>query len=236
MALEYYNIEQLAPILNCSTRQLQRYAERGEIPAQRIGGEWRFARPEIISWIEVRIRKATDEDLIELLKLLEKMHAGLPPEDLLVSDLLDVNGMAIPLSGRSPNSVIENLVEAAMNTGLLWDGEKMAEAVIAREAMAPTAMDNGVALLHPRRPMRDVLSDPFIAFGKTPSGIPFTNSRGVLTDVFFLICSVDDTQHLRTLARLSRILNVPDFLDTLRTLDEPEAVLRLFRETEEGMK
>ena len=102
--------------------------------------------------------------------------------------------------------------------------------------MAPTAMDNGVALLHPRRPMSDLLADPFIAFGRTPRGVPFTNAKGVLTDIFFLICSTNDTQHLRTLARLSRILNATDFLDTLRELDDPRAIQKLFRIAEEELK
>ena len=37
-----------------------------------------------------------------------------------------------------------------------------------------------------------------------------------LTDVFFLICSVEDRGHLQVLARLSRVLGWPGFLDALR--------------------
>ncbi|MDO4426178.1 MAG: PTS sugar transporter subunit IIA, partial [Planctomycetia bacterium] len=103
------------------------------------------------------------------------------------------------------------------------------------EEMCPTAMENGVALLHPRHPMVDILGDPFIAFGKAYSGVPFA-SNGMWTDVFFLICSVNDTQHLRTLARLSRILTVPDFLPALRELEEAKDILKLIRETEGNLK
>ncbi|HEY2894975.1 MAG TPA: PTS sugar transporter subunit IIA, partial [Pirellulales bacterium] len=57
---------------------------------------------------------------------------------------------------------------------------------------------------------------PFLALGRTDRGIPFASRRGFLTDVFFLICSTDDRGHLRTLARLSRLLALPTFLPELR--------------------
>ena len=99
----------------------------------------------------------------------------------------------------------------------------MADAVRARETLHPTALDNGVALLHPRRPMTTVLAEPLIALGRTHHGIPFGGPRGMLTDIFFLICSIDDRGHLRTLARLSRLVGDDEFLAALREADTPAA-------------
>ena len=50
--------------------------------------------------------------------------------------------------------------------------------------MHSTALDNGVALLHPRRPMPAILAEAVLALGITPGGIPF-GSGGSLTDIFF---------------------------------------------------
>jgi PTS system nitrogen regulatory IIA component len=97
----------------------------------------------------------------------------------------------------------------------------MSDAIRAREAMLPTAMDNGVAFLHPRRPLPQILAQPLLALGITPQGVPFGHSRGQLTDIFFLIASTDDAGHLRTLARLSRIVALPDLLDKLRAAAGP---------------
>ena len=118
----------------------------------------------------------------------------------------------MPLEARSSSSVIDRMTELAAGTGLLWDPEKMAQAVRERENLHPTALDNGVALLHPRRPMTNILSEPLLALGCTHRGIPFSGARGVLTDIFFLICSTDDQGHLRALARLSRLLGDNTFL------------------------
>jgi nitrogen PTS system EIIA component len=137
----------------------------------------------------------------------------------------------VPLAARTRNSVIDSMVELAAQTGWLWDTKEMAEAVKAREDMHTTALENGVALLHPRRPMAKIISQPFLAFGRTMSGIPF-GGGSPLTDVFFLICSMDDRGHLRTLARLSRMLTSPGFLDALRQAADGEAAHRLIVETE----
>ena len=78
-------------------------------------------------------------------------------------------------------------------------------------------------VLHPRRPLTSVLERPLLALGRTERGIPFASRRGYLTDVFFLIGSVDDSGHLRTLARLSRLLAEPAFLPALRAAESAVA-------------
>ena len=65
--------------------------------------------------------------------------------------MLPVTAIEIPLSARTRNSVITSMVDVAARTGWLWDPGKMAEAVRSREDMFPTALETGVALLHPRR-------------------------------------------------------------------------------------
>ena len=157
-----------------------------------------------------------------------------PPEDkqeVRIAEMLPLEAMAIPLPARTRNSVIDSMVKLAERTGWLWDAKEMAESVKAREDMHTTALENGVALLHPRRPMAKILAQPFLALGRTSGGIPF-GGGAPLTDVFFLICSTEDRGHLRVLARLSRILTAPGFLDALREAADAEQAHRLIVETE----
>ncbi|MDP6446154.1 MAG: PTS sugar transporter subunit IIA, partial [Pirellulaceae bacterium] len=99
----------------------------------------------------------------------------------------------------------------------------------------PTAMENGVALLHPRRPQTSILADPFVSFGRTFQGIPFGDAKGSLTDCFFLICSVDDAGHLKLLARLSRLITLPNFLPRLRDAQTPGEIHDLIRGAEDDL-
>ena len=107
----------------------------------------------------------------------------------------------------------------------------MIEAVRARENLHPTALDNGVALLHPRRPLASILGEPFLALGRTVNGIPFGGGR-TLTDIFFLICSRDDRGHLRMLARLSRLIADASLLARLRAITHSRDVRPLLAEYE----
>ena len=196
--------------------QVRKMADRGRLPGRRIGGVWKFPAAEIHHWLEDSIGASDDDDeLARVEGVLRKASPG--AQDISIADALPREAMAVPLNARTRKSVINRMVELAARTGWLWDPDKMAEAVAAREKLHSTALDNGVALLHPRRPQPNILAQPFLAFGRTQQGIPFGDSRGQLTDMFFLILSTDDRGHLRTLARLSRLIGDPQLLETLRT-------------------
>ncbi len=123
------------------------------------------------------------------------------------------------------------MFEMAYRYGLMWDAPAMAEAVQAREQMHPTALDCGVALLHPRRPQTSILADSVISMAICPSPIPFSD-RGQLTDIFFLICSYDDSSHLRILAKLSRMIGEGDLLHGLRSSQSVNEAWGCLREAE----
>jgi PTS system nitrogen regulatory IIA component len=220
-----FDTDTLARYLHITPTQVQKLAERGNVPARKISGQWRFSPGEIHHWLEDRIGAANTADLEHVQGLLDRAAAGNEATTVAISDLLRPEAIAIPLAARTRNSVIKAMVELAAKTGLVWDSAEMAEAVQAREKLHPTALDIGVALLHPRRPLGHILAEPLLALGRTPSGIPFGSERGQLTEVFFLICSIDDSQHLRTLARLSRLIAEPGFLDAVREADSPAEVL-----------
>jgi PTS system nitrogen regulatory IIA component len=227
-----FDIDTLAEYLHISPAQVVKMAERATLPARKIAGQWKFSRAEIHHWLEERIGAGDDADLADVQNLLDRAAVGREPATVRISELLLPEAIAIPLPARTRGSVIKSMVELAAKTGHLWDSAEMAEAVEARERLHPTTLDNGVALLHPRRPLGNILAQPLLAYGRTHQGIPFGGESGQLTDIFFLICSVDDSQHLRTLARLSRLLAVEGFVPSLRDTAEPSGVLTLVEQFE----
>jgi PTS system nitrogen regulatory IIA component len=147
-------------------------------------------------------------------------------------EFMSTEAISIPLDARTRSSVAREMANLAARTGLLWDASLMAEAVLAREALHPTALENGVALLHPRRPQASILSDSLVALGISPRPISFGNTSGLLTDVFFLICSTDDQIHLKILARLARLVSDEVLLTMLRSAQSPAEVIELIRTAE----
>ena len=224
MASRDFDTDSLARYLHITPMQVQKLAERGNVPGRRIAGEWRFSKSEIHHWLEERIGAAGEADLRDVQRILDRAAASSDAATVAISDLLLPDAIAIPLAARTRSSVIKSMVELATKTGMLWDSAAMVEAVQARESLHPTALDTGVALLHPRRPLPNILAQPFLALGRTPSGIPFGSATGQLTDIFYLICSIDDRGHLQTLARLSRLIADPELLAALRQAPNAEAI------------
>ena len=148
--------------------------------------------------------------------------------------MLPLEAIAVPLLARTRSSVIDSMVELAAQTGWLWDNAAMAEAIRSREELHSTALENGVAMLHPRRPLPKILAQAFLALGVTSTGIPF-GPDVPMTDVFFLLASTEDRGHLRTLARLSRVLAAPGFVESLRGAADAKAAKQLFVAAEEKL-
>jgi len=231
MPHSYFTVESLAAYLHLTPQQVSRLADRGKLPGRKVAGQWRFSRPEIYRWFEERIGLADEEGLVEVEGVLQRNAPADQEREVLLAEMFPREAIAVPLLAKTRNSVINAMVELAASTGVLWDPQGMAEAVKAREDMHPTALEGGVALMHPRRPMPKILSQPILALGRTHHGIPF-GPGAPLTDVFFLICSMDDRGHLRVLARLSRLLNVTDFLAKLRAAPDAAEARRLIVEAE----
>jgi PTS system nitrogen regulatory IIA component len=226
-----FDVNRLATYLHLTPQQVTRLVERGKLPGRKVSGEWRFARAEIHNWLEERIGLSDEEELVQMENALQRSAPEAERGDISIAELLPLEAIAAPLPARTRNSVITSMVDLAAATGMLWDPEKMADAVRSREEMSPTALENGVALLHARRPLPTILAQPFLALGITSTPIPF--GAGVpMTDVFFLICSVEDRTHLRVLARLSRLLNVPGLLHSLRAAADSASARQLILDGE----
>ena len=152
-----------------------------------------------------------------------------------LASLLQPDMIAVPLVARTRDSAIRAMVELLANQGLVWDPDKMGQAIRQREELQSTALDCGVALLHPRRPQTAILGDSCVAMGVTGGGIPFGGSKN-LTDIFFLIASMDDKTHLRSLARISRLLTIPGWLDEIRSCGVAKEVYQLVVEAENTLE
>lgn len=225
MADDDFDVASLAAYLHMMPAQVSRLVDRGKLPARRVGGAWRFSRPEISQWLEQRIGLSDDDELAEMESNLQRADRGVG--EIEIGELLQLEAIAVPLAARTRGSVITAMCDLAAATGWLWDVDKMAQAIAAREAMASTALDNGVALLHPRRPQAPILAQATLALGLTGGGVPFGGAGSGMTDVFFLIAATSDHEHLRILARLSRIVNDAEWLTRLRSTTTRDEVRRL---------
>ena len=217
MGSEMMDLEQLADYLQRDLREVSKLASRGHLPGHKVSGQWRFARAEINHWIETQMHAYTEQELTAL-------EAGTARGQLdhqpLVSALMSETIMAVPLLAGTRESVLRELVKLAENSWQVYDSAALLQAIRQREELGSTALVSGVAIPHPRRPLPDTAQgEAFIVFGRTARGVPYHAPGGGLTDLFFLVCCRDASTHLRALARLSRMLLRPGFVEELRAAE-----------------
>jgi PTS system nitrogen regulatory IIA component len=228
MGNEMMDLEQLAVYLQRDLREVSKLANRGHLPGHKVSGHWRFAKAEINHWIETQMHFYTDKQLTDL----EKGPDAVAGQEPVITSLLSEESTAVPLAASTRDSVLRELVALAERSWLVYDPEAVLTAVRQREEMASTALGNGVAIPHPRRPLPAALGESVLAYGRTTSGIPFGGARGNLTDIFFLVCCRDDRTHLRVLARLSRLLLRPGLVEDLRVAETPAATWQVLAAAE----
>lgn len=228
--MEMMDIAQLASYLSRDVREVGKLASRGHLPGRRVNGEWRFARAEINHWLEGHLPTWSVEEL----QALESAHAGdRDDDDLLLPELLCETTVAVPLGAATRSSVLREIVKLADSSWKVYDPDAILDAITLREEMGSTATTDGVAVPHPHRPLGDgVLGEAMIAFGKTARPIPFGGLRGQMTDLFFLVLSKDDRNHLRVMARLARLFRRDGFLEELRSTETPAEAYDLLTSAE----
>jgi nitrogen PTS system EIIA component len=228
MGNEMMGLQELATYLQRDAREVSKWASRGYLPGQKVSGEWRFHRAEINQWLETQMGGYDEQELTAIEKG-NNQHTG---EEPLLSVHLSEATTAVPLQASTRKSVLKELVSLAERSWQVYDPEAILTAIEAREEMGSTAQANGVAIPHPRRPLPNALGESLIAYGRTATGIPFGAPTGIETDIFFLVACRDDRTHLRVLARLSRLMLRPDFLDSLRAAQTASETFHLIEEAE----
>jgi nitrogen PTS system EIIA component len=228
MGNDVMGLEELATYLHRDVREVSKLASRGKLPGQKVGGEWRFLRVEINQWLEGQLSGYTDQQLTAV----EAGPDRNPEYEPLLSEYLSEATVAVPLGASTKVSALRELVALAERSWQVYDPAALLEAIRHREEMGSTALPSGVAIPHPHRPLPAVLGEPVIAYGRTVSAIPFGAEHGGLTDIFFLVACRDDRTHLRVLARLSRLLLRPGFLDELRAAETPGETFELIAKEE----
>ncbi len=228
MATDMMGVDELAVYLQRDAREVLKMANRGYLPGQKVSGQWRFHPVEINQWIENQMPNYTDKELLAV----EAGAAGKNVKDLLIRPLLTEETIAIPLKASTRSSVLKALVNLAEQTWQIYDPDAILAALRQREEMGSTSIHSGIAFPHPHRPLPNTLGDDVIAYGRCLNGIPFGAPSGGLTGHFFLVLCRDSGLHMQVLARLSRMLLRPEFMDGLEEAQTPEEFLHLIEETE----
>ncbi len=185
-----------AALLNTSERQIYRWVDEEEIPHRRVKDQVRFNRTELLEWAASR-RMAISLGGFDL----GERESGEPS----LAEALRRGGVHRDLPGEDRTSVLRSVVElTALPPNA--DRELIAEALLARERSASTAIGEGVAVPHVRHPVVAPGEPCSVGVFYLDKSVPFGAPDGKPVRTVFMIVSPTVNAHLQIFARLAHAL------------------------------
>lgn len=146
-----------------------------------------------------------------------------------IKDLLQENLIIEELAASDKAGAILEFARLLQVSGKVRDTEELIRVIMEREALGSTGIGEGVAIPHAKLPL---LREIVVAFGRSSRGIDFHSVDGRPAHLFFLLVTPDDNpgEHLRTLARISRILKNRALREQLMQASRSDDMQRLIAE------
>jgi PTS system nitrogen regulatory IIA component len=216
--VEVLTVQEVALILKLHPRTVMKMAVSGEIPAAKVGRQWRFERRLIEDWLAVRMAP-------------HHWVTAHGRSSLFPSRLLEP-GQTLLLQPPPRRGEILSLLASRVHPDRPGNGqEELTRLLEEREAMFSTATELGVAFPHPRHPIA-TLETPVLVLAVVPEGLSFGSPSDAPTYVFALSCSPEDRTHVHLLSILARIFRLPGLVEELRRCSSPQEVLNTFGKAE----
>lgn len=149
-----------------------------------------------------------------------------------ITDFLDASLIIPNLKGKDKNTVLKEMVEAVASHCRSIDSQKLFRVLVEREKISSTAIGEGVAIPHGKLAGIDRV---YGVFGRSSEGLDFNALDGELSYLFFLLVAPEEAggDHLKALARISRLLKDATFRAKLMEGKTREEIFRTIKEGDE---
>jgi len=234
MPRETMTLRQAAAHLHMEENELKHFAQRGEVPSDLRGDEFVFEHSLLDEWAQRRMIGLPDKKLAGEHRQAMDERRKARGEDFRVSELLSPSAMLPDLTARNRGGVLRDMTDLAEATGMVYDPDALFRGLVEREEAASTAVGGGAAFLHAKFHDPYLVSESFVALGRSARPVFFGSQDGEGTDLFFLICCTDHTLHLHVLARLCLLAHGTSLLDDLRAAPDAEAMHSVFVAAEDA--
>ena len=152
---------------------------------------------------------------------------------MILTEILQPTCIKAPLSSKTKDEAIEELVELLAEKGCLSDRCEALEAVLTREQTRSTGIGSGIAIPHGKC---SVAKELVMAVGIAEEPIDFESIDSKPVTIILLLVSPPDQTgpHIQALARISRLMLDEQFKGQLEKAASPEEVYDLIstKETE----
>jgi PTS system nitrogen regulatory IIA component len=201
-------IEEVAKYLRVSERTVYDWAQKGDIPAGKIGTVWRFKKTEIENWVNDRLSvKKTGPSPLSI-----PMDTVISPDRILF------------LNHSTKRDALVALAENLAGAPQVKNRQELVSEVLKREELMSTAIGSGIAIPHIRLAS---VTDLVISVGISRTDIiDFQALDDEPVRLLFMIAAAynQHAYYLQTLSAISFRLKNRDFRHTLLAAENPQAV------------
>jgi PTS system fructose-specific IIC component len=145
-----------------------------------------------------------------------------------LSDLFKENNIVLDVEPGGKDALLERILKVLDSMELIKDFDRALRDVIERENVMSTGIGSGVAIPHA---YTDGVEQLVAGFFRTRESVDFDALDGDNVDLFFIILGPKASRrdHIKVLAKISRLLNHEEFREELRSATGVEDVLSVFR-------
>jgi PTS system nitrogen regulatory IIA component len=186
-------VEEVAEYLRVSERTVYEWAQKGEIPAGKLGTTWRFKRSEIERWVDRRLSGG---------------RRAVSPQPFVIANVLSPDRVVLMDETRKEAALLRT-ADALARSPLIKDRKELVRAIFDREALMSTGIGFGVAVPHVRLAS---VGDLVMAVGVSRQAIGDYESLD--GEPVRIVCMVaaglnQHAEYIRTLAAVSGRLKDP---------------------------
>ena len=140
-----------------------------------------------------------------------------------ISDILKKEHIIKELDSRDKKNVLDELSSFLENEGEITSKENLLAALIEREKLGSTGIGENVAIPHAKISEIDKI---ITVFGRSKNGVEFESLDQKTVNFIFLVIAPENStgQHLKVLARISRLFKNPSLRESVLRTNEADQI------------
>ena len=147
-------------------------------------------------------------------------------------DFLCPEAISVDIKSQGKKEALEELCQMLSAARKLPDPKQMVQTLMERESLGSTGIGQGVAIPHAKT---GAVKEQVAALGISRRGVVFEALDGEPVHILFLLIAPNDAagNHLKALAKISRLLKDKFFRQALRDAKSAEEIIKIIREEDE---
>ena len=144
-------------------------------------------------------------------------------------DFVSFPNVAPSLEITNKKELLAKLIDMLQRSGKIGDPAPLLKSLLAREKIMTTGIGRGIAVPHAVSPE---VKEQTIALARIPDGADFDSlDRAPVYFVFLLVGPLEAAgSHLKTLARISRLIQHTNFIESIKRAETAEEIIQILAE------